>query len=374
MFVKGHRVYRGHRGASRSGSPILLTILVLLLIALLLAFSLLPEYVVYHPDGVEMVVPMLQESGEGYTVESAEAPSAYTGDATATIQVAEPDYSLVSLADTSGLQYLNGYYVPFSKVNAKGLETAVKEAERSGVKGLVLEMKDESGKLAWMSGVATASSNAANSTWDPTAYLSELKADGWKLTAEICCAVDTLLATANPDVALRDRMTGAPYTDSLGGWVDLWNRDVRTYTKELCTDLMAMGFDEIILSRVEHPLAEVTYTREIAGSLTREASAMNFAIAVRTALNDTLEEKSVHLSARVPHDVLTTGTDNGQSMDNFLKVFDRLVIETETYSEDAPVFTEKKIDSTLRFVPQMTWTFGGGSWILDPTVGAKTEG
>ena len=373
MFVKGHRVYRGHRGASRSGSPILLTILVLLLIALLLAFSLLPEYVVYHPDGVEMVVPMLQESGEGYTVEPAEAPGAYTGDATATIQVAEPDYSLVSLADTSGLQYLNGYYVPFSKVNAKGLETAVKEAERSGVKGLVLEMKDESGKLAWMSGVATASSNAANSTWDPTAYLSELKADGWKLTAEICCAVDTLLASANPDVALRDRMTGAPYTDSLGGWVDLWNRDVRTYTEELCTDLMAMGFDEIILSRVEHPLAEVTYTREIAGNLTREASAMNFAIAVRTALNDTLEEKNVHLSARVPHDVLTTGTDNGQSMDNFLKVFDRLVIETETYSEDAPVFTEKKIDSTLRFVPQMTWTFGGGSWILDPTVGADSQ-
>lgn len=109
------------------------------------------------------------------------------------------------------------------------------------MKGLVLEMKDESGKLAWMSGVATASSNAANSTWDPTAYLSELKAQGWTITAEICCAVDTLLASANPDVALRDR-TGAPYVDESGGWVDLWNRDVRTYIEELCTDLMAMAW------------------------------------------------------------------------------------------------------------------------------------
>ena len=96
--------------------------------------------------------------------------------------------------------------------------------------------------------------------------------------------------------------------------------------------------------------------------------------AVREAIEKTMTEKNVHLSARVPHDVLTTGTDNGQSMDNFLKVFDRLVIETETYSDDAPVFTEKKIDSTLRFVPQMTWTFGGGSWILDPTVGAAANG
>ena len=369
MIVKGHRVYRGHRSAGKSGAPVLLTIVVLLLIALLLAFSLLPEYVVYHRDSVEMVVPMLQESGEGYTVESLPAPAPYGGSAMASIEVAEPDYSRISLAQTATLQYLNGYYVPFSKVSAKGIENAVKEAERSGVRGLVLEMKDESGKLAWMSGVATASSNAANSTWDPTATLGELKAQGWTITAEISCAVDTLLAGAMPEVALRDR-TGSPYVDSLGGWVDLWNRSVRTYIAELCTDLMAMGVDEIILSHVEHPLTEVTYTREIAGSLNREAFCMNFAIAVRDAIDKTMKDKGVHLSARVPHDVLTRGTDNGQSMDNFLKVFDRLVIETETYSDDAPVFTGKKIDSTLRFVPQMTWTFGGGSWILDPTVGA----
>ena len=299
MIVKGHRVYRGRRGAGRSGSPVLLTILVLVLLGLLLAFSLLPEYVVYHRDGVEMVVPMLQEDGKGYTVEGISAPVPYTGDASAAIQVAEPDYTNVSLASSAGLQYLTGYYVPFSKVNANGL-----------------------------------------------------------------------LASANPDVALRDR-TGAPYVDESGGWVDLWNRDVRTYIEELCTDLMAMGVDEIILSRVEHPFAEVMYTREIASSLNREAFCMNFSIAVREAIDKTMKDKNVHLSARVPHDVLTTGTDNGQSMDNFLKVYDRLVIETETYSDDAPLFTEKKIDSTLRFVPQMTWTFGGGSWILDPTVGAS---
>ena len=64
MIVKGHRVYRGHRSAGHSGLPVLLTILVLILLALLLTFSLLPEYVVYHRDGVEMVVPMLQESGQ----------------------------------------------------------------------------------------------------------------------------------------------------------------------------------------------------------------------------------------------------------------------------------------------------------------------
>ena len=39
MIVKGHRVYRGHRSAGHSGLPVLLTILVLILLALLLTFS-----------------------------------------------------------------------------------------------------------------------------------------------------------------------------------------------------------------------------------------------------------------------------------------------------------------------------------------------
>lgn len=369
MIVKGHRVYRGRRSAGRSSLPFWLTVLVLLIIAFLLSFSLLPQYLVYHRDSVEMVVPMLSETGEAYTVTAVEQPTAYSGDATASVSVAAPDYSLVSLADGKGLQYLDAYYVPFSKVTQSGVETAVKEAERSGVKGLVLEMKDESGKLAWMSGVATASSNAANSTWDPEEYLASLKADGWLLVAEISCAVDSLLSDADPDVALRDA-SGIPYADASGGWVDLWNRDVRTYIEELCTDLIALGFDEIILSHVEHPLAQVMYTRDIAANLGREASVMNFSISVRTALEDTLDAKGVNLSVRVPHDVLTNSTDNGQTMDNLLKVYDRLVVETETYTDDAPIFTEKEIDSTLRYVPQMTWTFGGGSWILDPTVGS----
>ena len=369
MIVNGHRVYRGRRSAGKSSLPFWLTVLVLLLIVFLLAFSLLPQYLVYHSDSVEMVVPMLQEDGKAYSVTAITAPSAYAGSAAASIQVAEPDYSLVSLADGKGLQYLDAYYVPFSKVTAAGVETAVKEAERSGVKGLVLEMKDESGKLAWMSGVATASSNAANSTWDPESYLSELKDDGWTLVAEISCAVDSLLSAADPDVALRDT-SGVPYADENGGWVDLWNRDVRTYIEELCSDLITLGFDEIILSHVEHPLAQVMYTRDVASSLNREASVMNFSIAVRTALEDTLDDKGVHLSVRASHDILTNGTDNGQTLENLLKVYDRLVIETDSYSDDAPIFTELKIDSTLRFVPQMTWTFGGGSWILDPTVGS----
>ena len=81
---------------------------------------------------------------------------------------------------------------------------------------------------------------------------------------------------------------------------------------------------------------------------------------------------NAHLCAMMSHDVLGAAeTSNGQSLDNFLRVYDRVVIPTATYSEDAPIFTAAKYDSTLRFVPQMTWGFGGGSWLLDPNAPTK---
>ena len=375
MIVRGHRVYRGAQSAGSRLPSVLLFIVVFVILAGLMAFPLLPQYLVYHRDGVEMVVPMLEESGQGYTVEAVSGPEAYGGEVHAAVQVTEPDYSYVDLAQTRGMNYLMAYYIPMSKVTEAGLSPAVKEAQRSisglGAKGLVLEMKDESGHLAWMSNVAMASSVASNSTWDPSAELAELKADGWYLAAKVSCSVDTLLAQAHPEYALRDS-SGAIYTDGNGSWVDLWNRDVRSYIIDLCADLMNMGFDEVILSHAEHPVNPVSYTRNIASSLGREACVMNFSIAVRQGLSRTMTDTGAHLDAVLNHGALTeTGTSNGQTLENFLRVYDRVVITTTTYSEDAPVFTAAHYDSTLRFVPQMTWGFGGGSWLLDPSVGTE---
>lgn len=367
MIVRGRRVYRGHRAASTRAPAVLLFVIVFVLLVLLLAFSLLPQYLVYYRDGVDMVVPFLEESGEGYKLTGVTGPEPYPGVVSADYQVSQPDYSSLEFSAGQGLNYLQGYYVPFSKVSEPGLETAVKEAQRGDIKGLVLEMKDESGKLAWMSAVAAASSYGANGTWDPSAELAELKADGWFLAAEISCAVDTTMATQNPDVALKD-ITGAPYTDGLGTWIDPWNRDVRGYISDLCRDLMALGFDEIILTHVEHPQSEVGYTRPIAGSLDRTACVMNFAISVRQSIEEDMKKNGVHLTAEVSRDVLNSSANNGQSLENMLKVFDRVMLPTTTYGDDAKVFVENHIDSTVRFVPRMSWIFSGGSWVLDPTV------
>lgn len=368
MNSRGHKVYRGRRAAGSRLPAVLLFLAVFIALLGLTAFSMLPQYLVYHRDGVEMVVPILEESGQGYTVTGAAGPQPYGQPVSASIQVTAPDYTNVDMADGRSLTYLQAYYLPFSKITEGNWDSAISEASRSLdklAKGVVLEMKAEDGKLAWISNVPMASSIAANGTWDPSAELAELKADGWTLAAKISCSVDTLLATQDPDVALRDA-SGNVYADGSGSWVDLWNKDVRNYIAGLCMDLIDMGFDEIILSHVEHPPASVSYTREIAAGLGTEAYVMNFSIAVRQALTDSMAANSARLSAVVSHDVLGAGASNGQSLVNFLRVYDRVVIPTGTYTDDVPVFLENHYDSTLRFVPQMTWGFGGGSWIIDP--------
>ena len=374
MILGRNRTYRGHRTRKGFGAlpSILLSLIALIILAAIAAFSLLPQYLVYYPDGVELVVPSMQESGEGFKLDPVAHPVPYAGSAEAYFEVSEPDYSLINYGSIAGLDYLQAYYVPFAKVSSAGLENAVKEASRTDTKGLVLQMKDETGMLAWLSSVDKASSLAINGTWDPTAELAELKADGWYLAAELTCAVDSASAEGDTSLALRD-LNGFVYADDEGSWVDLWNLDVRSYIAALCRDLYNIGFDEVILDRVEQPLAEVTYTREIAASLNKTAAAMNFSIAVRRELADTLSSGRHHLCAKITHDALSEAAANGQGLENFLKVYDRIIVETTTYHDDAQCFIALAQDSTLRYVPQMDWTFSGGSWILDPTITADEE-
>lgn len=101
-------MYRGHRPANHRVGAVVLFLLVLFALAWILAFSLMPQYLVFHKDGVEMVVPSLQENGLGYQVTEKTPPAAYVGDASASVQIAAPDYTDVALGSAAGLDYLQG--------------------------------------------------------------------------------------------------------------------------------------------------------------------------------------------------------------------------------------------------------------------------
>ena len=331
-------------------------------------FFTFPQYLIYYKDSVVLDAPFLRPEGqEDVPMLSVEIdrPVAYEGTVAADVQVAAPDYTELQLGSDRGLGYLQGLYVPFKNVTEEGILSAAKDADRKDVPGLVLQVKNEQGMLAWLSEVDYAAAYSTNSAWNMTAVINELKEDGYYLAAELSCIPDATLAQRNPNVALKSLNGELFTTETQAGYLDPWNQEVRDYIIALCKDLFRMGFDEIILSGVELPPGEVVYTRTISPVLDRTVCVTNFAIAVRQGLEEVLEEGDRALNVRMSHDSFTTLTvTNGQTFENMLKVFDRIVIDTETYSEDVQFFLDRDADSTLRFVPGMTWHFAGGSWIL----------
>lgn len=356
-------VYRGQRFGSSRLPTILLFVAVVLFLAFVVLFFTLPGYLVYTKEEVHLELPFMQEeAAEAETsADITDLPEETVETATAEIVVKSPDYSHLSMATGQGLDIVQSIYVPYEQVNDSGLTKAVAQARSLDVKGLTLEIADESGVLLWVSETDTAVNYALNGTLDLKATVEQLKSQGYYLTAVISACVNSTLVSRNPTLALQQG-NGFVYSDPAGAWMDPWNAEVRQYAIDLTAELMRMGFDEVVLNHAEHPNATVGYTRSMSGELTRESCVTNFAIAVRKGVQEVMNETGAHLSAMMDATALNNETvDNGQNLAYFLQVFDRVYEFTETYSE-ANLVIALHADSTERFVPIISWTFPGGSW------------
>ena len=372
-------VYRGQRTVGPRYLPtILLTLLAIILIGFIALFFTLPGHLVYTRDSVRLDLPSLQ--GESAVVtpamsegepsdaavtegESGEAPDYST--LTAELVVKEPDYSALNYATGEGLEIVQSVYVPYEKVNGDGLTAAIAQARALDVKALTLELRDESGVTLWSSKAELAEAYGLNGTTDVRASIEDLKKQGYRLTAVISCCVDNTLAARNAPAALKNA-AGLPYADNGGSWMDPWDAGVRSLSIQLTKELMEMGFDEVVLNHVEHPVSDVGYSRTMSGNLTRVASVTNFAIAVREGVEETMAATGAKLSAMISTEALNNASyDNGQNLAYFLHVFDRVYEFTETYSEASQVVS-LGIDSTERFVPIISWVFPGASWVQNP--------
>ncbi len=354
-------VYRGRRfGGSRLPS-ILLIVASVLLLAFLVLFFTLPGYLVYTKDEVKLELPgMVAESGEE-SEEGEETAAETVEEATAELKYVNPDYSNLNMANTAELGLTQSIYVPYEYVNESGLTKAVARARELDIKGLTLELSDETGQLLWVSGTDTATNYALGGTLDLKKNVAELTDQGYRLTAVISCCVNSLLVSRNPTWALQ-MGNGIVYSDQQGAWLDPWNRNVRQYIIDLTTELMEMGFSEVVLNHVEHPTTQVLYTRTMSEEMSRDACVTNFAIAVRKGVQETMDETGAVLSVLMSSDAMNNETiDNGQKLSYLLQVFDRVYERTETYQE-ANLVIALHVDSTERFVPIISWTFPGGSW------------
>lgn len=313
------------------------------------------KYAVITKDAVRIVPPMLEDQETGEISGEGERGELETTETE--IVFDEPDFSEVEARTGRGLQPVRAIFVKADELYPEKIE---EYAARLVVgNALVLEMKPQTGVLKWDSKAWSASSFSL--AGDPLSaemqkLLASLKQDKVYLVAQISICRDELYGSRSTVVTLRND-AGFNYTDEGGLWLDAYSLDLRDYTVTMVRELYAMGFDEVVLADVAHPVlpegTTVQYCREMSTPPNAINAVCGFALSVANELSDRDGKLSIYVNSQSA--LVGRDTANGQDGGLFFKLFDRVYFNTDRYAYNFNVadLQNKPIEGKLseRFVP-----------------------
>lgn len=324
--------YKGRR--KRRNYAIIPFVIVLGIVVLtVVLFYSMQQYAVITKEGITVELPLLSE--EKTVIDSAGNEVRVFEPVDVTLQFDEPDYSSVKAIAGSRAQGLRAIFVPADNINKEKLTEYANRLNTGNA--LVLEMKPRSGVLKWNSQATLAVNYGISQENEATLQLptliTELKAKNIYLVAQISCCLDELLASRCTSVTLRNEY-GANYTDDYGTWLDAYNTDLRNYIVQIAREMYDMGFDEVVLADVAHPVfaepVALTYTRQ----MSTQPSAVNAVCGFAMYVSDALRERSINqLSIYIDSpQALVKAVDSGQDARLFIKVFDRVYLKTDRFA------------------------------------------
>ncbi len=329
------RIQEFYKGRRKRRNYAIVPFVIVLGIAVLtvVLFYSMQQYAVITKEGIAVELPLLNEEK---TVIDSEGNEVKVFDPVdVTLQFDEPDYSSVKATAGSKAQGLRAIFVPADNINKEKLTEYANRLNTGNA--LVLEMKPRSGVLKWNSQATMAVNYGISQENEATLQLptliTELKAKNIYLVAQLSCCLDELLASRCTSVTLRNEY-GGNYTDDYGTWLDAYNTDLRNYIVQLTREMYDMGFDEVVLADVAHPVfaepVALTYTRQ----MSTQPSAVNAVCGFAMYVSDALRERSVNqLSIYIDSpQALVKAVDNGQDARLFIKVFDRVYLRTDRFA------------------------------------------
>ncbi len=373
--------YRGKR-KKRNRILIPAAILLGLLSLAVVLFYGMQKYVVITKDSVR-IVPNL--SGEGELEEELGAASERGEPETATAQISfdAPDFSTVEARTGTGLEPLRAIFVKADELYPEKIE---EYAARLMVgNALVLEMKPRTGILKWDSKAWSATSFSL--AGDPLSAEmrgllaalktpTESKPNGVYLVAQISICRDELYASRSTSVTLKND-AGFNYMDEGGYWLDAYSLELRDYTVSMVRELYAMGFDEVVLADVAHPVLPEGTTVQYCRDMSTAPSAMNAVCGFALSVADELEERDGKLSIYVDSQSALVGLDSASGQDGmlFFRLFDRVYFNTDRYAynfnladlQGKPIrgsLSERFVPVVINYLPDNPGTI---SWVLIDT-------
>jgi hypothetical protein len=153
---------------------------------------------------------------------------------------------------------VRGIYVSGRAAGSKTmLERLLNLLDRTDMNAVVLDIKNDYGRLTYDSGVPLADETGADAdppVKDITALLARLKSKNLYVIGRIVAFKDPHLANVRSDFAIRTKNGRDVWRDPKGAaWVDPYLDEVRQYHLELAKEAAALGFDEIQFDYVRFP-------------------------------------------------------------------------------------------------------------------------
>ena len=333
------RVQEFYKGRRKRRNYALIPFIVLLAVIslILVLFYGMQKYAVITDDGVSVELPILQD-GSKTTVDSQGNEIRNFERVAVEIVYDEPDYSAVKAKPEPDAPPVRAIFIPAENITRdKLLEYAARLVSGNA---LLLEMKPRSGELLWESHTQMATNYSLTLTNERTAQMPELiqmlKDEDIYLVAQISCCIDEALPTRTTAFCIQTE-TGMIYRDESGTWLDAYNLDMRTWIAEMVQELYDLGFDEVVLADLGHPVLDaenppkLVYTREMSTSHSTDVAVCGLAAGVARLLDDREDGVlSIYIDSKPA--LVKTDSTNGQNGPYYMKLYDRVYLKTDKYA------------------------------------------
>jgi hypothetical protein len=218
------------------------------------------------------------------------------------------------------------YLTPDALLDDDRFDALLALADRTEINAMVLDFKDESGRLFHASPHPLANAiGAVRPAYDLRERLARLREHDIYAIARIVCMQDHTLAYARPDLAVLDRRGGVWENDNGAAWVNAMLPEVWGYNIELAVEAAELGFDEIQYDYVRFPSDGDVDAIEVGTEYT--AAARTDAIyGFLTATQEALAPRGVPLAIDIFGIALWDQHDNGigQQLERLAPVVDYL--------------------------------------------------
>ena len=330
--------YKGRRKRRNYALIPLIALLAVISVSLVLFYGM-QKYAVITDDGVSVELPILKEPGSTVVDSSGREVKNFERVNTE-IVFEEPDYSssAVKAAPEPNAPPVRAIFVPAENITHDKLNEYA--ARLVSGNALMLEMKPRSGETLWESHTQMSQNYSLSMATERTAampgYIQMLKDEDIYLVAQISCCIDETLPTRTTAFCIQTE-TGLVYRDENGTWLDAYNMELRTWIAEMVEELYALGFDEVVLADLAHPVLDaenppnLVYTREISTPRTTDTAVCGLAAGVARLLDDR-EEGVLGIYIDSKPALVKTDTTNGQNGTYYMKLYDRVYLKTDKFA------------------------------------------